>query len=49
MEPTKYTHENLLKVLFDFVERASQKGATPEEVIALPEVARMILDQMRSL
>lgn len=39
MEPT----ERLRIALLEFVERASKKDATPEEVQALPKVAEALL------
>lgn len=40
MEPTK---TNLAQLLFEFVERVVKKGATPEEVKVLPEIARALV------
>lgn len=34
-------------VLFAFVKRAASEEATPDEVRALPEVARVLLDTFR--
>ena len=34
--------KKLVDTLMGFVERASEKGATPEEVKALPEVAKVL-------
>ncbi|MCI8828507.1 MAG: hypothetical protein HFE98_06595 [Ruminiclostridium sp.] len=31
-------------ILFEFVKRATQKGATAEEVEALPAVARVLME-----
>lgn len=39
MEPTK---NNLAQLLFEFVERVVKKGATPEEVKVLPEIAQLL-------
>ena len=36
--------EKLERLLFEFVERAVKKGATPEEIAVLPEVARVLMD-----
>lgn len=36
--------EIVIAALVDFVKRASQFGATPEEVAVLPEVAKVLLD-----
>lgn len=35
------------EVLMEFVERASKKGATPEEVEALPGVARALVECLK--
>lgn len=40
MKPTK---NNLAQLLFEFVERVVKKGATPEEVKVLPEIARALV------
>ena len=40
MKPTK---TNLAQLLFEFVERVVKKGATPEEVKVLPEIARALV------
>lgn len=34
-------------VLFDFVKRAASEEATPDEVRALPEVAKVLLETFR--
>ena len=34
--------DELENILFDFVKRASSKGATPEEVQALPAIANIL-------
>lgn len=34
--------ERLIELLFEFVERVVKKGATPEEVKVLPEMARLL-------
>lgn len=44
----KVTLNELEKVLYDFVKRAAEKGATPEEIAVLPEVARVLADLVRS-
>lgn len=36
--------KELRETLYEFVKRASSKEATPEEVAALPAVARVLLD-----
>lgn len=36
--------EDIRKELFAFVQRASSEKATPDEVRALPEVARVLLE-----
>lgn len=36
------TKNDLAQLLFEFVERVVKKGATPEEVKALPEMARLL-------
>ena len=41
MEPTK---NDLAQLLFEFVERVVKKGATPEEVKVLPEMARLLAE-----
>ncbi|HIT08742.1 MAG TPA: hypothetical protein IAB55_06625 [Candidatus Merdivicinus faecavium] len=38
----KITLDDLEKVLYDFVKRAASKGAAPEEIAVLPEVARVL-------
>ncbi len=40
MKPTK---TDLAQLLFEFVERVVKKGATPEEVKVLPEIARALV------
>lgn len=35
--------------LFEFVKRAAEKGATAEEVEALPAVARVLVEAIRDL
>lgn len=40
MKPTK---TELAQLLFEFVERVVKKGATPEEVKVLPEIARALV------
>ena len=40
MKPTK---ADLTQLLFEFVERVVKKGATPEEVKVLPEIARALV------
>ena len=47
-EKMKVTLNELEKVLYDFVKRAAEKGATPEEIAVLPEVARVLADLVRS-
>lgn len=39
--------EEFRAVLFGFVQRASSKEATPDEVRALPEVAKVLLETFR--
>lgn len=39
--------KELRDILFEFVKRASSKEATPEEVKALPEVARVLLASLK--
>ena len=39
--------EDLRKLLFSFVDRATKKDATAEEVQALPAVARVIAETFR--
>lgn len=41
MKPTK---NDLAQLLFEFVERVVKKGATPEEVKVLPEMARLLAE-----
>lgn len=36
------TKTDLAQLLFEFVERVVKKGATPEEVKVLPEMARLL-------
>lgn len=36
------TKNDLAQLLFEFVERTVKKGATPEEIAVLPEVARVL-------
>lgn len=36
--------DKLEALLFKFVKRAVKEGATPEEIVALPEVAQVILN-----
>lgn len=36
--------DRFVSALIGFVERASQKDATPEEIAALPEVAQVIVN-----
>lgn len=43
----KVTIEEIQNVLMAFVKRASEKGATPEEVEALPRVAQILVDTFR--
>ena len=38
--------ERLIELLFEFVERVVKKGATPEEVKVLPEMARLLAELM---
>ena len=38
------TKTDLAQLLFEFVERVVKKGATPEEVKALPEMARLLAE-----
>lgn len=37
------TKKDLEQLLFEFVERVVKKGATPEEVKVLPEIARALV------
>lgn len=39
--------DKLEALLFEFVERAVKKGATPEEIAALPEVANVLKNIIR--
>ena len=39
--------DKLEALLFEFVERAVKKGATPEEVAVLPEVAHVLMSIRR--
>ncbi len=36
--------DKLEALLFEFVERAVKKGATPEEIAVLPEVAQVLMN-----
>lgn len=38
------TKTDLAQLLFEFVERVVKKGATPEEVKVLPEMARLLAE-----
>lgn len=38
------TKNDLAQLLFEFVERVVKKGATPEEVKVLPEMARLLAE-----
>lgn len=38
------TKKDLEQLLFEFVERVVKKGATPEEVKVLPEMARLLAE-----
>lgn len=44
MESKKLTLEEVQNALMDFVKRASEKNATPEEIAALPKVAQVLVD-----
>lgn len=39
--------KKLKKILFDFVERAAKENATPAEVEALPDVAKVLYGMLQ--
>lgn len=45
---TQEANAKLENLLFEFVERSVKKGATPEEIAALPEVASVLMNIRRT-